>query len=91
MTPREEALELIGKLPDKVMGDIVNVLKKKDEDPKTWETPEEEAARKEKESKERWEAFLWLEHMRKTQPLQIPENYEEVYADALVEKYGVAK
>ena len=91
MTPREEALELIGKLPDKVMGDIVNVLKKKDEDPKTWETPEQEKARKAREREESMQAFRELEEMIRTRPLQIPENYEEVYADALVEKYGVAK
>lgn len=91
MTQKEEVLELINKLPDKVMGDILQVLKKTDEDPKTWETPEQEAARKEKERVEKWEAFLWLEHMRKTNPLIIPENYEEVYADAMLEKYGLAK
>ena len=91
MTLREEALELINKLPDKVMGDVVTLLKKKDADPITWETPEQEKEREARESKERWEAFLWLEHMRKTQPLIIPENYEEVYADAMAEKYGVAK
>lgn len=91
MTQREEAYSLLEKLPDKVMGDILKVLRKTDEDPKTWETPEEEAARKEKERKESWEAFLWIENMKKTNPLIIPENYEEVYADAIAEKYGVAK
>ena len=91
MTLREEALELINRLPDKVMEDIVRVLKKKDNDPKTWETPEQQKEREARELAERREAFRWLEEMRKTKPLLIPENYEEVYADAMAEKYGVAK
>ena len=91
MTPREEAYALIDKLPDKVMEDIVQVLKKKDNDPKTWETPEQEKARKAREREESMQAFRELEEMILTRPLQIPENYEEVYADALAEKYGVAK
>ena len=91
MTLKEEAYALIDKLPDKVMGDILQVLKKKDEDPKTWETPEQEKARKAREREESIRAFRKLEEMIRTSPLQIPENYEEVYADALVEKYGVAK
>ena len=91
MTLKEEAIALINKLPDKVMGDIVSVLKKKDADPITWETPEQAKEREARELAERLEAFQWLEHMRKTQPLIIPENYEEVYAEGLAEKYGVAK
>ena len=91
MTLREEALELINRLPDKVMEDIVRVLKKKDNDPKTWETPEQQKEREARELAERREAFRWLEEMRKTKPLLIPENYEEVYADAMAEKFGLAK
>ena len=91
MTLKEEAHAFIDKLPDKVMEDIVQLLRKKDEDPITWETPEQEAARKAKELEERREAFRWLEYMRKNHPLQIPENYEEVYAEAIAEKYGMAK
>ena len=74
MTLREEALELINRLPDKVMEDIVRVLKKKDNDPKTWETPEQQKEREARELAERREAFRWLEEMRKTKPLLIPEN-----------------
>ena len=91
MTLREEALELINRLPDKVMEDIVRVLKKKDNDPKTWETPEQEQKRKAREREESMQAFRELQEMIRTRPLQIPENYEEVYAEAMAEKYGVAK
>ena len=90
MTLKEEAIDLINKLPDKVMGDIVTLLKKKDEDPITWETPEEEQARKAREREESMKAFLELEEMIKAHPWQIPENYEDVYADAMAEKYGRA-
>ena len=69
----------------------MQVLKKKDNDPKTWETPEQEKARKAREREESMQAFRELEEMIRTRPLQIPDNYEEVYADALAEKYGVAK
>ena len=88
MTQREEAMALLGRLPDKVMGDILQVLRKKDEDPKTWETPEQEKARKEREREESMKAFRELEEMIRQHPWQVPENYEEVYADAMVEKYG---
>ena len=91
MTLKEEAYAIIDKLPDKVMADVLQELKKTEANPRTWETPEQEAAREAKELEERRVAFLWLERMRKTNPLQIPENYEEVYADALAEKYGLAK
>ena len=91
MTLKEEAYALIDKLPEKVMADIVQALKKTDNDPLTWETPEQEAARKAKEREESMQAFLWMEEMKKKKPLLIPENYEEAYTDAIVEKYGLAK
>ncbi|MBR1657921.1 MAG: hypothetical protein IJ697_05590 [Synergistaceae bacterium] len=91
MTLKEEAYALIDKLPEKVMADIVQALKKTDNDPLTWETPEQEAARKAREREEKMEALRWLQEMRKTKPLLIPENYEEVYADAMAEKYGLVK
>ncbi|MBQ9573819.1 MAG: hypothetical protein IJR27_00885, partial [Synergistaceae bacterium] len=90
-TLKEEAYALIDKLPEKVMADVVQALKKTDNDPKTWETPEQEKEREARELAERWEAYLWMEEMRKKKPLLIPENYEEAYADALAEKYGLAK
>ena len=91
MTLKEEAYALIDKLPDKVMADIVNVLKKKDEDPKTWETPEQEKEREAREREESMNAFRELQEMIRTRPLRIPENYEEVYADVMAEKYGLVK
>ena len=91
MTLKEEAYALIDKLPEKVMADVVQALKKTDNDPITWETPEQEQARKAREREESMEAFRWMEEMKKKRPLLIPENYEEAYADALAEKYGLAK
>ena len=91
MTLKEEAYAIIDKLPDKVMGDILKDLQRKADDPITWETPEQEAARKAKEREKSMQAFLWMEEMKKKSPLLIPENYEEAYADALAEKYGLAK
>ena len=98
MTLKEEAYAIIDKLPDKVMEDVLKALKKTEENPRTWETPEQEQAREAKELEERREAFLRLEEirkeiqaMRKKDPSLIPDDYEEAYADALAEKYGVAK
>ena len=98
MTLKEEAYAIIDRLPEKVMGDVLQVLKKTDENPRTWETPEQEQAREAKELEEKWEAFLRLEEirkeiqaMRKKNPSLIPDDYEEAYADAIAEKYGVAK
>ena len=91
MTLKEEAYALIDKLPEKVMADIVQALKKTDNDPLTWETPEQEAARKAREREEKMEALRWMEEMRKKKPLLIPENYEEAYTDAIMEKFGLAK
>ena len=45
MTLKEEAIDLINKLPDKVMAEVLKSLKVKADDPKTWETPEQEQAR----------------------------------------------
>ena len=39
MTLKEEAIALINKLPDKVMGDIVQMLRRKADSPLTWKTP----------------------------------------------------
>ncbi|MBQ7593768.1 MAG: hypothetical protein IJU48_05385 [Synergistaceae bacterium] len=91
MTLKEEAYALIDKLPDKVMEDVLRSLKEKDNDPRTWETPEQEKEREARELEERREAFRWMEEMRKKKPLLIPENYEEVYADVMAEKYGLVK
>ncbi|MBQ3586295.1 MAG: hypothetical protein IJQ08_02980 [Synergistaceae bacterium] len=91
MTLKEEAYAIIEKLPDKVMEDVLRELKETEENPLTWETPEQEAARKAKAREESMEAFRWMEEMKKKRPLLIPENYEEAYADALAEKYGLAK
>ena len=91
MTLKEEAYAIIDKLPDKVMEDMLKALKKTETNPRMWETPEQEQARKAKELEESMAAFRWMEDMKKKQPLLIPENYEEAYADALAEKYGVAK
>ncbi len=91
MTLKEEAYALIEKLPDKVMADVLSTLKKTADDPKTWETPEEEQARLAREREDSMEAFRWMEEMRKKRPLLIPENYEEAYTDAIMEKYGLAK
>ena len=46
MTLREEAIELINKLPDKVMGDIVQVLRNTADSKSTWETPEQTRKKK---------------------------------------------
>ncbi len=91
MTLKEEAYAIIDKLPDKVMEDVLKALKKTESNPRTWETPEQEQAREAKELEERREALRWLKEMIRKQPLEIPENYEEVYAEAMAEKYGVAK
>lgn len=98
MTLKEEAYAIIDKLPDKVMGDILKDLQRKADDPITWETPEQEAARKAKKREESMRAFLRLEEMRKEiqamrkeDPDLIPDDYEEAYADSLAEKYLVAK
>ncbi len=91
MTLKEEAYALIDKLPEKVMADVVKALRKTDDDPKTWETPEQEKARKDREREESMQAFRELQDMIRTSPLNIPENYEEVYADAMAEKYGLVK
>lgn len=45
MTLKEEAYAIIDRLPDKVMGDILRELKQKADDPRTWETPEQERER----------------------------------------------
>ena len=81
MTLKEEAYALIDKLPDKVMGDIVQTLKQIEASPFTWETPEEERARK-------MQAFLELEEMRKKRPLGAPIDYKAEYEAAVLEKYG---
>ena len=73
------------------MEDVLKALKKTEANPRTWETPEQEQAREAKELEERREALRWLKEMIRKQPLEIPENYEEVYAEAMAEKYGVAK
>ncbi len=91
MTLKEEACALIEKLPDKVMADVLKGIKETADDPKTWETPEQQKEREARELAERREAFMWLEKMRKTKPLLIPENYEEVYAEGMAEKYGLVK
>ena len=98
MTLKEEAYAIIDRLPEKVMGDVLQTLRKTDENPRTWETPEQEQAREAKELEEKWKAFLRLEEirkeiqaMRKKDPSLIPDDYEEAYADAIAEKYGVAK
>ncbi len=91
MTLKEEAYAIIDKLPDKVMEDVLKALKKTEENPRTWETPEQEAERKAREREESIAAFRWMEEMKKKKPLLIPENYEEAYADALAEKYGLVK
>lgn len=91
MTLKEEAYELINKLPDKVMADVVKSLKVKADDPRTWETPEQEKARKAREREESMQAFRELQEMIRTDPLRIPENYEEVYAEGMARKYGLVK
>ncbi len=91
MTLKEEAYALIDKLPDKVMEDVLRSLKEKDNDPRTWETPEQEQERKNREREESMQAFRELQEMIRTRPLRIPENYEEVYADVMAEKYGLVK
>ena len=91
MTLKEEACALIEKLPDKVMADVLKGIKETADDPKTWETPEQQKEREARELAEKREAFLWMEEMRKKRPLLIPENYEEAYTDAIMEKYGLAK
>ena len=91
MTLKEEAYAIIDKLPEKVMEEVVQSLKKTEENPLTWETPEQEQARLAKEREESMAAFRWMEEMRKKRPLLIPENYEEAYTDAIMEKYGLAK
>jgi len=83
MTLKEEAYAIIDKLPDKVMEDIVQMLKRTEENPRTWETPEQERERK-------MRAFQRMEELRKTNPLQIPEDYEAEYEDAVLEKYRKA-
>ena len=89
MTLKEEAYALIDKLPDKVMEDVLRSLKHKANDPRTWETPEQERARKAREREESMQAFRELQEMIRTRPLRIPENYEEEYADAMAKKYGM--
>ena len=91
MTLKEEAYAIIDKLPEKVMEEVVQSLKKTEENPLTWETPEQQKEREARELAEKREAFLWMEEMRKKRPLLIPENYEEAYTDAIMEKYGLAK
>ncbi len=91
MTLKEEAYELINKLPDKVMADVVKSLKVKANDPRTWETPEQERDREARELEERRKAFRKLQEMIRTNPLRIPENYEEVYAEGMARKYGLVK
>ena len=91
MTLKEEAYAVIDKLPEKVMEEVVRSLKKTEENPLTWETPELEQARLAKEREESMQAFRELQEMIRTRPLRIPENYEEVYADAMAEKYGLVK
>ena len=98
MTLKEEAYAIIDKLPDKVMEDVLKALKKTEANPRTWETPEQEQAREAKELEERREALKWLQDMRmkiqdmrKENPELVPDDYKEAYADAIAEKYGVAK
>ena len=82
MTLREEALELINKLPDKVMEDIVRSLKSTFNSPFTWETKEQERARK-------MRAFHELEEMRKIMPPLEPIDCKAEYHAAIAEKYGI--
>ena len=46
MTLKEEACALIEKLPDKVMADVLEGIRKTADDPKTWETPEQSRMKK---------------------------------------------
>ncbi len=70
MTLKEEAYAIIERLPDKVMGDILKELKKTEANPRTWETPEQEAERKARELEERRKALRRLKEMIRTQPLE---------------------
>ncbi|MBQ6972864.1 MAG: hypothetical protein IJP86_11000 [Synergistaceae bacterium] len=61
------------------------------DDPRTWETPEQERERKMRAFMELEEMRKEFQAMRKKDPSLIPDDYEEAYAEALEEKYGVAK
>lgn len=86
MTLKEEACSLINQLPDKCMEGIIRQLKRKMEDPWTWETPEQERARK-------MEALQGLQELRK-QAREYEAKYgpfdpEAARAEAMREKFGL--
>lgn len=62
MTQREEAIALLEKLPDKVMGDILRHLKRIADDPRTLETPEQTRARKMRAFQKRVKASCYDVH-----------------------------
>lgn len=82
MTLKEEAYALIEKLPDKVMGDIVQMLKRTVESPLTWETPEQSRMKK-------MEALLEIQQLRRDARRFGSMDYATAREEAMFEKYGV--
>ena len=82
MTLKEEAYAIIDKLPEKVMGDIVQMLKTTAASKSTWETPEQTKRKK----MEALSALQFLRHeARKLGSMECAAAREE----AMFEKYGI--
>ena len=82
MTLKEEAYALIEKLPDKVMGDVVQMLKRKAESPLTWKTPDQDRMRK-------MEALREIQELRRDARRFGSMDYATAREEAMFEKYGV--
>ena len=82
MTLKEEAYAIIDKLPEKVMSDVVQMLKRKAESPLTWKTPEQDRMRK-------MEALREIQELRRDAKRFGSMDYATAREEAMFEKYGV--
>ena len=82
MTLKEEAIDLINKLPDKVMGDIVQMLRVTAASKSTWEPPE--VTRKKK-----MDALSDLQFLRHEARKLGSMEFAAAREEAMFEKYGI--
>ncbi|MBQ7221635.1 MAG: hypothetical protein IJS28_11725 [Synergistaceae bacterium] len=82
MTLKEEACEIINKLPDRVMGDILQMLRVTANSPSTWERPELARMRKK-------EALRDLQFLREDARRLGSMEFAAAREEAMFEKYGV--
>ena len=82
MTLKEEAYALIDKLPDKVMGELVQRMKRMMDDPSTWKEPFQEVYAK-------MDALRDLQILREDARRLGSMEAATARAEAIFEKYGV--